>query len=1333
LLGRKLILIGHSAIFAVLPSDAYAIPSPELIIGSASAVTQIFAVFAAVFSGLFAAIAGRLGLKPPSFSGSSRSIWGLCLGLVALLVASVFANMWLYADHKADELRRLQSTLLRPASFAGNKIQDENLIETSFSIQGQRETAITTSQAFDLMNNNGQEFVSFIDIRETAERKMGALPNSSHIRCPDISETADQFFGKTVVLYCHNGNRSSETCSKLAAMGIDCRFIAGGIEKWIVEGRPFTDENVRGLSDLRSIPEYENKDILISTDGFSKLLADEDLQVLDTRYPGEFEKGHLPGAINIPLRALPTAELNRSIAILENRPTVAACYDRRSCFMAQVLGWELANRGIDFRGRYTTPWAYYPKPLVKPHIQAWQAAQSIGYWQQTVSYLSLMLRFAADHSHILFATFCLALVSRILILPIAIKSERDQIKSRELAPELKALKEDLSSDPIRKARAIQRIYNENGLTPVRNMSALLFLPVMMLGLSAVQNTVTSSDKGIMWFADMSLADPSFILPLLFSILSGSYLHWAVATNRKPRLICWFIVPPLLFPLTYKLPAIGVFYLCCSIALLFFQRMYVVGIVGRVGRETWRWMLGKYVAFKYMGLIPLLYPQLLAGTGNKAYRLSVMRKAGIPVPNGIVMSNHAILRFGHTNRRHKMVHIINNYLAGSLSAVRSSAAEEDGNDHSFAGVFETILDVKPEDLEVAIETVIRSFNSERSNQYLDQKIDNISGNIVIQEMQEPLYSGVMFTQDPQAAGLTLVEFVKGTADNFVSGLETPTTLRFGRFTGQNDTPSEDKIPFRELLEHGIKIEKIFGCPQDIEWTFDGLQIQIVQSRDITTTSKGSSLDLARSREWGNVLKRVATTSPCEILLEQDEMSEVLPRPTPMSFSIMSAVWGAGGSVDLAARSLGLKYDVPEGGSGHLVRLFGKLYSDPKLKENASFAIKSKDFKRLNRAVLSIEEEFKQEIQPAVQKVYDFYLAMNFELLPRDQLLGCIESLFHQFVYDFYVFSEKTNILAAFTNSRALEYCRVNELDSELLMSSIPFQSPSGIIRRSMKLKRADQQDFLIKQMGHRAMFDYEISEPRYSEAIDMLSSLSKTLKYDGADADGDHHIFEIDAALRMQNLKENAKHETLKIYSLLRKALLVISKQVNSEGHVFYLSINEVLKLTTDNEIHYMKLASNRMSVENGVAQFAPRNSVLTLQDCERLSGVIKNSLGVSSKGISGTLVAGPNNFSGRCYVVDEQQSRSGSSLVGFCKGDILICQMVHPAWLENVLMSSAVLAEVGGWLSHIAIVAREKNKTFFVKCNGIHELRTGDFLEKRDGGEIKLTKIRQNKVSSATG
>jgi rifampicin phosphotransferase len=92
------------------------------------------------------------------------------------------------------------------------------------------------------------------------------------------------------------------------------------------------------------------------------------------RYPGDFKAhDHLPDAVNFPIQRVPTAELPQAIAEIPRRPIVLPCYDRRSCFFAEVAGLELTRAGYDVRGRYTQPWAYFVPGGRSPHVEDWIA------------------------------------------------------------------------------------------------------------------------------------------------------------------------------------------------------------------------------------------------------------------------------------------------------------------------------------------------------------------------------------------------------------------------------------------------------------------------------------------------------------------------------------------------------------------------------------------------------------------------------------------------------------------------------------------------------------------------------------------------------------------------------------------------------------------------------------------------------------------------------------------------------------------------------------------------------------------------------------------------
>ncbi|MCD9149677.1 PEP/pyruvate-binding domain-containing protein [Pseudophaeobacter flagellatus] len=1272
-----------------------------------------------MMSGLGAVVATKLGFKTKDTGQAARYPARLILTLVALVTLFGAANYWQYTARKNADLARLQATLVRPAQFDGTKIKDDTLKETSFSKQTDNPLAISTQEAAALLAAGD---TAFFDIRESGENAMGTLPGAAHIRFPDFLQSRPLQPGQKAVVFCHNGNRSSETCAQLAKLGIDCSFIAGGIEKWIVEGRPFSDTAVETLADLRAIPDYPNKDTLLSTADFTTLLETDDLQIVDTRYPGDFASGHLPGAINIPIRALTTDELRQSIAQLQDKPTLAACYDRRSCFMGQVLGLELSQQGIDYRGRYTLPWEYFIPPPPKPHVQAWLADQQSTYWQKTISLLAQALIWSHERSHLLLGLFALSLLTRILILPVALKSERDQITTQASAKELERLKADLADDPVRRARAIQAFYATKGLTPLRNLSALLFLPVMMLGVSAAGEASSLVPISLLWIPDLGQPDPLLLLPLMFCALAAIYLVWAVAKTARQVKLWLLIGVPVLFAMVFGLSAAANAYLCFSLSLLLLQRAYVTGLHQRLHHGIARGAHQARLARLPAGVVPLGYSEELATAGNKALRLSLLKNAGLPVPGGVVLRHEAIAAYQRMNRSQKDAFAEEIWhLAGTkLCAVRSSASNEDGADQSFAGVYESELDVTAQTMRRALDRVIASFSSDRAASYDQATNGENAANILVQQMVQADYAGVLFTQDPTAPGMTMVEWVRGCGDDLVSGRVTPVSLRFGRCTGLAAVPDQDDtLDLAPLLALGQEIERIFGCPQDVEWAYTDGQFQIVQSRDITTLALGPKVEQIRLDEWRDLLDRFGSADPEQVILEQDEMSEVLPRPTPLSFSLMTRLWAPGGSVDLACRDLGVPYGLPEGGDGHLVNLFGKTYVDAALKQQMTLKLSATKAKQLRRQAEPQIAHFRTKVMSDLADRLQLWQAVDYSALTPQKLVQSLQVLQNLFVDEAYVEAEKINILAGFTMGEASTATAGDPaLRTHLMQADLP-HAPSALLASCTGVAARDQ---AMALMGHRAMFDYELSSPRYSEAPALLWPLLENQMPSGTrsahlPAELPNHLKEsISLALRLQDLKEQAKHESLRILAELRRAFQALGQMSGLGDLIFYLTLDEIQQgnWTTPEALHLQ--AQNRKLHEDMRKRAAPTQVQLTLRDCELLSlgAQIEQEVGA----LGGTCVAGNGRVTGRAFWLADETSTDPASFDGFQDGDILVCRMINPAWLPYVQRSGAVLSEVGGWLSHMAIVAREKHILMLVACKGLGQIETGARITVDEDGSI---------------
>ena len=217
---------------------------------------------------------------------------------------------------------------------------------------------------------------------------------------------------------------------------------------------------------------------------------------------------------------------------------------------------------------------------------------------------------------------------------------------------------------------------------------------------------------------------------------------------------------------------------------------------------------------------------------------------------------------------------NSYLkkADSEWAIRSSSNMEDLPGLSFAGLHESYLNVKG--LDQILEMVKHCWASlwnERAVLYREQNnLDHTKASmaVIIQQMVNPRYSGVLFTRSPihDCSDEALVEYSDGLGEELVSGKIAPRSCRMGRNTRSiqylNNT-LKGNLPDEELTRLftlALSIEDRFGSPQDIEWAYDIAGFHILQTRPITEPRgpRETGLDKLWTRaNIGEVLPGVVT--------------------------------------------------------------------------------------------------------------------------------------------------------------------------------------------------------------------------------------------------------------------------------------------------------------------------------------------------------------------------------------------------------------------------------------------------------------------------------------------
>ena len=213
---------------------------------------------------------------------------------------------------------------------------------------------------------------------------------------------------------------------------------------------------------------------------------------------------------------------------------------------------------------------------------------------------------------------------------------------------------------------------------------------------------------------------------------------------------------------------------------------------------------------------------------------------------------------------------------------------------------------------------------------------------------------------------------------------------------------------------------------------------------------------------------------------------------------------------------------------------------------------------------------------------------------------------------------------------------------------------------------------------------------------------------------------VDVARRFQTLKEDAKHHSLRELAVLRRALLTLDSRFDLRGQVFYLTFDELAALTGKNDAALRELAKKRHETALRLRQAVALPSTLTTHDLEAASAGDMHEMHATPDVVRGTRVSGGKVVEGRARVVTEEDAEQGNPLDTFHDGEIIVTTMINPAWLPYFSRAGGLVSEVGGWLSHSAILAREYDVAMIVGTEGMSRIADGSLLRLHLDGRIEV-------------
>lgn len=679
------------------------------------------------------------------------------------------------------------------------------------------------------------------------------------------------------------------------------------------------------------------------------------------------------------------------------------------------------------------------------------------------------------------------------------------------------------------------------------------------------------------------------------------------------------------------------------------------------------------------------------------------------------------------------------------AVRSSATAEDLPDASFAGQQESYLNVVGiDDVLLQIRNCYASLWGNRAVSYrFHQGYDQttIAIAVVVQKMVESEKAGVLFTVNPlsQNTNEMQINASYGLGESVVSGRVTPDSYivtKTGRLIETTIGSKETKIIYGNkntvetavnedarkkrvledneisgLVDCGLKIEKHYGMPMDIEWAIKDSNIYILQARAITTLKKDTDEDALIK----NYIKGTKPTkSMRKNLAFQLEKMPFAYRVLDYDFIMAinnqkSKIFAEAGIVfdsDPQIDNDGIQ-TLPKGKKGINKNIFHFFKILKQIKDFDSCASMCKEFMHRYEEEISMlkykdfENMSLQECREFLEYSYKLtkdlsYDRFKYALFPTmlvfDKYTKLLQRINPKYTaFDLYKsLDNKTSTVNKDISDMAKEISKHSKLKEAIL---------SGESYKNLYTKFDDfktMSDRFLQKNGFKSDYNcYCLEAKTFIEDPDRLINILKPILLSASDQN--KILEDFDDLMKGLEVVSGRKYKSIKadiqnfryfhivreesqylwesLFYYVRKCVtrsnLLLLENKDYKSGIANLFFNELIKAMHRGYLD----RSDLENIKNRNEKFP-----LSIKVWEASKLLIFEAEGDILKGVSGSF----GKAVGRACII-----HSPKEFYKMQKGDILVCHLTDPEWTPLFESASAVVADTGAALSHAAIVARE--------------------------------------------
>ena len=695
----------------------------------------------------------------------------------------------------------------------------------------------------------------------------------------------------------------------------------------------------------------------------------------------------------------------------------------------------------------------------------------------------------------------------------------------------------------------------------------------------------------------------------------------------------------------------------------------------------------------------------AQVGGKAAQLGELIAAGAQVPDGLVLTVEAAGM--SADDRRSLLGASAEELGSGPFAVRSSGIAEDGAERSFAGMYETVLDVPADELPAATDRVLASAQAARATAYGSAANGHIA--VIVQRMVAPAAAGVAFTADPISGdrGSCVITATRGLGERLVSGATVGDEwVAIGDIATPRRQPEHaiDRDQAMRVASEARRIAATLGVPQDIEWAIDADgELWLLQTRPMTALPPdvtwkppvpGAYTRQLRFGEW--ISEPVTPLFESWLLTAMEERTHAgylqeIGQRIPRPYHVIVNGW----------YFYTLNWATPAAFARNLPNMLWHFIRSPRTLAGINPST-------VRHAFPILELKWRTDLQPRYRAAVEDAEG-RVELLPVTKLPALIDELADLAGTSFMWVTALAGAGYKLELNLAQFYRR--HLAPSLGGSHLPlltgFEAPTDPARHAVASLDWWHAPGPPAGSATRPAADHaRLVETRHAAeeaAFAALAPLPRRLRaFQRLLADAQHLV----------PLREEQVAELTIAWPVMRRAVWRIGEELVSRGvigepdDIFFLSRDEVLAAIGDGGSAAHADVAARRSTREQQARLVPPLIVGRLNPfvkklfagMSRLFGAVPSDTAV----VSGT-PASPGRAIGPVRVI-----RGPDQFDELEPGEILVAPLTAPAWTPLFTRAAAVVTDVGSPAAHASIIAREYGIPAVVGCgDATARLQTG--------------------------